>query len=353
VSNQEPSHSIFDTTIRLFLMLIVIVWCLLLMSPFVNIILWSLILTVALSPLHCKLTKKVGGRPKLVSGMILLAVVIIFFVPSWMLIDSLVDEVKELKTNYDNGTLAVPPPADKVKEWPIIGEKIYETWRSAHLDLEKIIIKHQVALTSLMGIVVKGTLGAIGSFLQIMAALCIASVLLAVGGFSESSRKFFRKVAGKRGDEFADICVKTVGNVVKGIIGVALILALLNGICFLLAGVPYAGVWTTVVFVLGVLQVPLFFVTVPVIIYLFAMNSVLTAILWTALLLVVGLSDNILRPILLGKGAPVPMMVIFVGVIGGFIVSGFIGLFTGAIVMSLGYKLYLQWINSDSDSGRK
>jgi predicted PurR-regulated permease PerM len=144
-----------------------------------------------------------------------------------------------------------------------------------------------------------------------------------------------------------------VGNVVKGIIGVALILALLNGICFLLAGVPYAGVWTTVVFVLGVLQVPLFFVTVPVIIYLFAMNSVLTAILWTALLLVVGLSDNILRPILLGKGAPVPMMVIFVGVIGGFIVSGFIGLFTGAIVMSLGYKLYLQWINSDSDSGRK
>ena len=163
-------------------------------------------------------------------------------------------------------------------------------------------------------------------------------------------RKFFRKLAGDRGDEFADIILKTVGNVVKGIIGVALILALLHGILFMLAGVPYAGIWTLLAFVLAVLQIPLFFITVPVIIYMFATKDLMPAIMWTALIFVAGLSDNVLKPILLGKGAPVPMLVIFIGVIGGFIFSGFIGLFTGAIVMSIGYKLFVAWINSAEEA---
>jgi predicted PurR-regulated permease PerM len=84
------------------------------------------------------------------------------------------------------------------------------------------------------------------------------------------------------------------------------------------------------------------------VIYIFAEMELLPAIIWTVLLLVAGLSDNVLKPFLLGKGAPVPMLVIFIGVIGGFILSGFIGLFTGAIVMSIGYKLFVGWINSNN-----
>jgi len=170
---------------------------------------------------------------------------------------------------------------------------------------------------------------------------------LVIGGAGESIRKFFRKLAGDRGDEFADMTLKTIGSVVKGIIGVALILALLHGIILMLAGVPYAGIWTLLIFVLCVLQIPVVIVTLPIIIYIFSVQEVGSAILWTALLLVAGLSDNVLKPILLGKGAPVPMLVIFIGVIGGFILSGFIGLFTGAIVMSIGYKLFTGWLNSD------
>ena len=182
-----------------------------------------------------------------------------------------------------------------------------------------------------------------------MVSLFIAAVLLAIGGTGEAIRKFFRKLAGNNGDELADLTSKTVSNVVKGIIGVALILALLHGIVFMLAGIPYAGIWTLLVFVLGVLQIPLFFVTLPIIIYMFAEKELMPAIVWTVLMLVAGLSDNILKPILLGKGAPVPMLVIFIGVIGGFIFSGFIGLFTGAIVMSVGYKLFVGWINSNNE----
>ncbi len=349
MKNEITSNNVYDTTIRLFILILIVAWCLMIMLPFVSIILWSLILALAMHPLHSILARKMGGRPKLASFIIIFSILAIIILPTGLLIGSLVDEVKELKVSYDNGTLTIPPPAEKVKEWPIIGEKLYDFWQKASSNLEELVIKYKDQLFVAGKKIANGILSAAGGVIQIVAALIIAGILLCIGGAGKSIRKFFRKLAGNRGDEFADMTVKTVASVVKGVIGVALILALLNGIVFMLAGVPYAGIWTLVVFILGVLQIPLFFITVPIIIYMFATKEPMPAILWTALLLVAGLSDNVLKPILLGKGAPVPMLVIFIGVIGGFIFSGFIGLFTGAIVMSVGYKLFVGWINSNNE----
>jgi predicted PurR-regulated permease PerM len=172
---------------------------------------------------------------------------------------------------------------------------------------------------------------------------------LAIGGTDEAMLKFFRKVAGSRGDEFADVTNKTVGNVVKGVMGVALVLAFLIGAGFFFAGIPFAGLLTLLVFLFAVLQLPVFIVVLPAIVFLFSEKEMLTATIWTIYFLLAGLSDNFLRPLLLGKGAPVPMVVIFIGVAGGFIFSGFIGLFTGAIVMSLGYMLFAEWIESGDE----
>ena len=349
MKNEITSNNVYDTTIRLFILILIVAWCLIILYPFVSIILWSLILAMAMHPLHSTLAKKMGGRPKLASFIIIFSILAIIILPTGLLIGSLVEEVKELKVNYDKGTLSIPPPTEKVKEWPIIGEKLYDFWQKASVNLEELVIKYKDQLFIAGKKIGTGILSAAGGVIQIVAALIIAGVLLCVGGAGESIRKFFRKLAPGRGDEFADMTVKTIASVVKGIIGVAFILALLNGIVFMLAGVPYAGIWTLLVFILGVLQIPLFFITVPVIIYMFATKELMPAILWTVLLLVAGLSDNILKPILLGKGAPVPMLVIFIGVIGGFIFSGFIGLFTGAIVMSVGYKLFVGWINSGTE----
>jgi predicted PurR-regulated permease PerM len=319
------------------------------MYPFISIMLWSLILAIAIFPLHKKLSEKIGGRKKLASFIIVFSILAIIFIPIGLLISSLVDEVKELKVSYDNGTLSIPPPTEKVKEWPIVGEKLFEAWQSAYVNLEKTVVKYQDQLTEYGSKLAKGILSAASGVVQIMVALVLAGIILVIGGAGESIRKFFRKIAGERGDEFADVTKKTVANVVKGIIGVALILALLNGILFMFAGIPYAGIWTLLIFVLGVLQIPLFFVTLPTIIYMFATKEPVPAIVWTVLLLVAGLSDNVLKPILLGKDAPVPMLIIFIGVIGGFIFSGFIGLFTGAIVLSIGYKLFIGWINTSDE----
>lgn len=351
MNNQSSNHSVYDTTIRMFILLLIIAWCLAIMYPFVSIILWSIILALALYPLHKSLSRKMGEKPKLASFIIVFSILAIIILPTSLLVGSLFDEVKELKANYDSGTLTIPPPPEKVKEWPVIGEKFYILWQDVTTDIKPLLVKYQDQLLEFGKKMAQGILSAFGSIIQIMISLCIAGILLAIGGTGENIRKFFRKVGGERGDEFADLTLKTVAAVVKGILGESLVMGLLNGTVFFLAGVPYAGIWALLAFIFAVLQLPVLFVTVPIIIYFFAVKAILPAILWTVALILVALSDNVLTPLMLGKGAPVPMVVIFIGVIGGFIFSGFIGLFTGAIVMSLGYKLFVGWINSSPEAG--
>lgn len=320
------------------------------MLPFVHIMLWGLILGIAFMPMHTSLTKFFGGRAKLASATIVIISLVIIIIPSLLFLDSIVNGVKGLREAYQAGTLTIPPPSEKVKSWPVIGEKVFEIWSAGVPDLKDFVIKYKEQLAGIFGKLASGMLSITSGVLQMVGAIIIAGILLVVSGAGESVRKFFRKVAGKNGDHFADITKMTIGNVVKGVLGVALIQALLIGIGFLLADIPFAGLWTILVLIFAILQLPPTLVVLPVIIYMFSEKSTLPAVIWTVYLILAGLSDNILKPILLGKGAPVPMLVIFIGVIGGFIFSGFIGLFTGAIVMSIGYKLYIGWVNSENHS---
>jgi predicted PurR-regulated permease PerM len=346
MSIQKSSSNVYDTTIRLMVMLLIIVWCLMILAPFVNIIMWSVILAIALSPLHKSLVKLLRGWPRVASVIIIIFFLALIIVPCWFFMDAIIKEVKQLKSSFIAGNLTIPPPSEKVKSWPLVGQPIYDTWQSASIDIEQTVVKYKDQLTLYGGKVAKGILSVTAGVLQMVLSLIIAGFLLTVGGAGEAIRKFFRKIAGDRGDEFADLTYVTVGKVVKGVMGVALIQATLIGLGFLLAGVPYTGIWTLIVFILAVLQLPVILVVIPVAIWMFSVKDILPAVLWTIYLLAAGASENIFKPLLLGKGAPVPMLVIFIGVIGGFIFSGFIGLFTGAVVMSIGYKLFVAWINT-------
>ena len=346
MTKKIETNSVYDTSIRMLFLFLIIVWCLMIILPFANIMLWGLILGIAFLPVHTSLTKLLGGRPKLSATLIVLTALAIIIIPSLMFLDSIINGIKELKANYQAGTLSIPPPSEKVKSWPIIGEKIFGIWQSGSFDLKEFVIKYKEQLAGIGSKIANGVLGATGGMFQMIGAVIIAGILLVVKGTGEAIRKFFRKVAGEQGDEFADVVKMTVGNVVKGILGVALIQSLLIGIGFLLADIPLAGLWTLLVLIFAILQLPPAIIVLPIIIYMFSTMEAMPAILWTIYLIAAGLSDNILKPILLGKGAPVPMLVIFLGVIGGFIFSGFIGLFTGAIVMSIGYKLFIAWINT-------
>ena len=353
MDNRPDNSSIYDIIIRVLFLLLIIAWCLLIIYPFVSIMLWGLILAIALAPLHKSLAKLLRGKVKLASSIIVIVSFIVVLVPSYFFLDSTIAEVKEFSVSFKEGTLSIPPPSESVKSWPIVGEVIYKTWQTGATDIKVIIIKYQDHILVAGKKVASGILSSVGAVVQMMFALVIAGVLLAYSHTGESLRKFFRKLTGSRGDEFADVTDKTVGNVVKGVLGVALIQSLLIGAGLLIAGVPYAGLITLLIFVFAVLQLPPIVVMIPVLIYIFSVNDILASVLWTVYFFLAGLSDNFLKPILLGKGAPVPMLVIFIGVIGGFILQGFIGLFTGAVIMSIGYKLFISWINSNSNDKKE
>jgi predicted PurR-regulated permease PerM len=347
MKDKLSNNSVYDTTIRLLILLFVIGWCILLLKPFGTILLWSIILAIAIYPLHQRLSKKMGGKPKLTSVMLVFIALAIVFIPSWLLFDSIIEHIKTLKIDFDNDIFKIPAPTEKVKDWPLIGAHVYDFWQSASLNLEQTISKYQDYFIEFGKKLGMGVLTSLSGILQLFIAYIIACILLVFGGVNNAIRKFFRKLVGEKGDEFTDITIKTVSSVVKGVLGVAFIVAALHGIIFMLAGIPYAGVWALIAFILGILQLPLFLITLPIIIYLFAVKTTTAAIVWTVVVLIAGLSDNFLKPLLLGKGASVPMLVIFIGVIGGFMLSGFIGLFTGAIVLSLGYKLFMGWMESE------
>jgi len=348
MNNQSPTNSFYDITIRMIFLLIIIVWCLLILNPFVSVLLWSLILALALLPLHRFLSRKIGDRPKLASFLLVAIFLVVVIVPIFIMITSLVDEIAEIKSKYITDPIAIPLPNEKVKSLPLVGAKVYDTWRSVSLDKEAFVLSHQDQLVELGKVFMKGILGAVGGVIQLILSVCIAGVLLVRDDIGQAIRNFFKKIAGNRGDEFADLAIKTVGSVVKGVLGEGFVLALLHGVVFVLAGVPYPGILTLVVFIFAVVQIPAILVSLAVVVYFFVTKETMPAVIWSVVMILVSLSDNILTPLMLGKGAPVPMVVIFIGVIGGFVLSGFIGLFTGAIIMSLGYRLFIEWIKPDN-----
>jgi predicted PurR-regulated permease PerM len=195
-----------------------------------------------------------------------------------------------------------------------------------------------------------GTLANTGlGILQFAASIIIAGIFLVFfEKGAESGRRVFQKVVGERGEEFLEISLHTIRNVATGVLGVAIIQTTLMGLGLILANIPLAAVWIVLILVMTIAQIPVLLFNIPLIIYLFAFQDPLPAVLWTLYFLVMGMIDNILKPILMGKGSDVPMLVIFLGALGGFMAFGFIGLFLGSIVLSLAYKLYQTWISLEN-----
>jgi len=349
--NQNLQNNIFasvEISIRLIFLFILVSWCIMILLPFVTPVLWAIIIAVSVSPVYDMLLKKLKSAWS--ATLIVLIFLLILIVPSYFFFSSLVGSVSELVEQYKNGGIDVPTPNKQVAEWPLIGEKIYGIWSLASDNLEKVLIQYDEQVKTFGTWLVSTISGIAFGILQFVLSIIIAGVLLATRGTKDLTTKLFKRLVGdKKGMEFAELTEKTIRNVTKGILGVAIIQSFILGILFVLAGVPYAGIWALLVLVLGIIQLPPTLISIPVIIWLYSAISPGMATVWTVLIIIGSLSDNVLKPILLGKGAPVPMLVIFLGAIGGFILSGFMGLFTGAIVLSLGYKLFIAWVEEDEN----
>ncbi|MFT6998679.1 MAG: putative PurR-regulated permease PerM [Cryomorphaceae bacterium] len=344
--NTALNYSV-EIAIRLGLLVLMVLWCFDIVSPFSSIILWSIILSMAFSPLFNKISKRLGGKPKTAAAIMVGGCLLLIILPTWLIFDSLFEGFQVIKPYLESDSFQLPPPSEQVTEWPLIGQQLFDAWTDAYDNLEGFIMAHEDGLLTIGKSIAKGIAGISGGLFVFVVSILISGLILATNGSENFGRLFFKRLVGVRGDEFAEAVASTIRSVVKGVIGVAIIQSLLIGLGMVIAGVPYAGVWTLVTLVFAILQLPVIFITIGVILWMFSSLETLPAVLWTIYFLAAGLSDNVLKPILLGKGAKVPMMVIFFGVIGGFIASGFIGLFTGAVVVSLGYMLFMSWINTE------
>jgi predicted PurR-regulated permease PerM len=351
MENKDDKNLLFesksiDLTLRILLITGLFAWCVMIILPFVIPVLWGIILAITLYPLYSKLLVLFRGRRVLASSFTSGLLLLLLIVPSAWLITAVVEGTGLFIDSLRSNTLKIPVPDASVADWPLIGDPIYNAWIALTTNLEASILKYSEQILKLTD----KLLGALTNFASGMGMLflsvIISGIFMAGSEKSEKSvRSFALRIGGSKGEEFINIIVITIRNVAKGILGVAFLQFVLMGAAFILAKIPFAGLWAVIVLLLAIVQLPAGLVGIPVIIYLFTTREPLPAILWSALIILFSLSDNVLKPWLMGLGASVPMLVIFLGAIGGMIMSGFIGLFTGAIILSLGYKLATMWMD--------
>ncbi len=345
MKNTESKNPI-DVYIKIVLLSLLLVWSFYIVRPFVTLIVWSIIVAVALHPLYEKLLKITKGKKKgLVTSVFILILIALIIVPTINLTGSVIDSGQELYQSFNEGTLKVPPPSEGIKEWPFVGKKIYEVWSSASSDLEDVIMKYKDQISNSLGWLFTSFAGLMGSVALGLFALIIAGVFMssADAGY-RSGVNFINRLATGKGEEFMTMCVNTIRSVVKGILFVAIIQAALAYLGFIVIGLPGASLFALLVLVLAVVQLPALLAMIPAIAIVFSYADTTPAVIFTVYAILVSISDNFLKPMLLGKGLETPMLVILIGALGGMMLQGILGLFIGPVVLALGHQIYSNWV---------
>jgi predicted PurR-regulated permease PerM len=335
-----------EASIRLLLFFGMIIVSYIILSPFISILLGGIILAVAASPILSFLRNRFNMSDKWGGILITVAALIVFILPSYLLIHSL---VKEFSTflSHTNSTQWMAY-VENLKDLPLVDDLVYDFIKNFTSN-SSIFLKEHVAQIETAGLAVVAFIGGLGmGLLHFFASVIVAGFfLIHAKASAELATKIFIRIAGSHGEEFSHIAERTIQNVTKGIIGVAFIESVLVAMGLFLAGVPLAGVWTVMCLMLSIVQIGIVPIAIPVVIYMFYNSDPLTASLLAVWLALVYFIEHLLKPILLSKGAPVPMPIIFIGVIGGFVSGGFIGMFLGAVLFSIAYKLFLVWLEND------
>jgi len=337
-----------EVTIRVGVVVLLLFWCFRIAQPFIQIFFWGIIIAIAIFPGYRWLGSALGGRNKLAATLVTLLLLIILIVPSLMFAGSLVETAQKLSAGFSKGSLSIPAPPENIKTWPAIGETLYDFWHLSSKNLTAAVGKIAPHL-KVFGLWLLNTAAGAGfAIVSFVIAIIIAGVLLANGERGvQVARAIAVRLAGERGTELVNLSGSTVRSVARGILGVAIIQSILAGLGCLVVGVPAAGLWALLVLILAVVQLPTILILGPIIIYVFYTASTVPAVLFAIWSILVGGCDSFLKPLLMGRGVDVPMLVVFIGAIGGFILNGVIGLFIGAIIFSLGFKLFQVWLNED------
>ncbi|XXD11122.1 AI-2E family transporter [Klebsiella sp. R445] len=338
-----------DMFIRFGLILALASFCYTVFSPFINMMLWAVILAVTLYPLHQYFAAKLGGKQGWASTLIVLLGIVLIVAPTVLMISSLVESASTMIDKLSGQSFAVPPPPEKVATIPIVGEKISTLWLKASSDLPGLISNYRTQI----GDVAKGILSVLasmgGGILGFILSFIVAGIIMAWGaaGANSARRIAIRLTDERKGQSLVKLCSSTIRAVAQGVIGVALIQALLVGVLMIVAGIPAVGIFFVLALILGIAQIPVILVTAPAIalMWSFGDHGTVMDIVYTVLLIIAGMADNVLKPLMLGRGVDAPMPVVLLGALGGMAASGILGMFIGATLLSLGYRIFMSWVD--------
>jgi predicted PurR-regulated permease PerM len=343
---------VIDASINIGLAALLAICCLLILRPFVPLVVWGIIIAIASYPRFHKVQQKLGGRGGLTATLWTLVLMLVLIAPVFLVGRGIVESIRPLLARLHDGTLTVPPPPPSIQSWPLIGAPLSRAWSMASTDLTQVLANFAPRIKEAIPGVLSASAGIGFTIVQFFFAILVSGVLLAnAPAAAKLTRTLAIRIFGDSGPDYQRLIGSTIRSVTFGILGVALIQSLFAVVGFLVVGIPGAGVWS-VIFLFGALLQVGGLVLIPAVAYIFATASTTKATIFLVWCIFVAVMDNVLKPILLGRGAEVPVIVVFLGAIGGFVAMGIMGLFVGATVLSVGYKLFLAWIIEDTSQER-
>jgi len=333
-----------EVSIHVGLVILLVAACFLVLRPFLPLIAWGIIIAIAAYPGHQRLKKLLGGRNGLASVLSTIFLLALVIVPVILFAGSLVNGLQSLAARVREGAPLVPPLPERIQTWPIVGVHLKKLWAMASKDLSAALQTFAPQIKAVVPDLLVASAGVSLAVIEWVLSILIAGLLLGNSAKAGNTvRSLVNHLFGDKGPDFEELVCSTVRSVMTGIVGVAFIQSLFAALGFLLAGLPGAGLWAVIFLLAAVLQIGAL-VLVPAVIYMFVIASSTKAAVFLVWCVVVALMDNVLKPLLLGRGVAVPMAVVFLGVIGGFVAMGTIGLFVGAVLLSVGYKLAMAWL---------
>ena len=345
----ELPRKVADTAIRIGVLALLLFWCFQIVRPFILPVVWGAIIAVAIHPVYRWLAGMLRGRQRLAAALISIGFLVLLLVPTVVLTKLLVENVTTLAENFRSGQISIPPPPEEVRNWPVIGDFVVRIWSLASTNLSEALklLQPQIKALGVWLVSVAASAG-VGLIIFVFAFVIAGLFLAHSAGSHRLAHGIAKRLVGVRGDDFANLAEATIRSVARGVLGVAVIQALLAGLGFMAAGIPGAGIWALLCLVAAIVQIGVGPIVIPAIVYVFATGDTLTAVAFLVWSVMVMVLDNVLKPLLMGRGVDVPMLVIFLGALGGMLMSGIVGLFVGAIVLALGYKLSQAWLHVET-----
>jgi predicted PurR-regulated permease PerM len=311
--------------------------------PFLAAVIWAASIVIATWPALLALQRRLGGRRGLAAVVMTLALVLVFVLPLALGITVIATHLDTMSAWLDSaGSMVLGGPPAWLARVPLLGEKAGAVWDEltrGGLDPLKPYVGQAFRWTA-------GHVGGVGGALvQILLTVVIAAILYLHGDAAATGvRLFARRLAGERGDRAVVLAGQTIRGVALGVVLTAVAQSLLGGIGLAVTGVPLAAPLTIVMFILCVAQLGPVLVLVPAIVWMYAAGHAGSATVLLVFTLVATTMDNVVRPMLIRKGADLPLLLIFAGVIGGLLSLGLLGIFIGPVVLAVTYRLLQEWV---------